>query len=848
MFETLGHYKILDRLGAGGLGEVYRARDTRLGRTVAIKVLTADIAGDPDRRARLVRDARATVVLSHPNIAALYEIGEDQDQLFLAFEYVPGETLKKTIAGRPLNPRRAIDLAVQIADALADAHAAGIIHRDITSDNIFVTPKGNAKLLDFGLAAWTANGAARAQAVSRAAAAAETPGTLAYMSPEQALGERGDHRTDIFSLGVILFEMVTGRQPFTGGSATDLALQIVQASAPAPSTINKALPVELDVIVAKAMAKSLDQRYQSAATLAAELRSVGAILDVRSDMLEAANAAVPSRPAARSGIRWIVLLALLAAVSGAAWYERAWLQRTWRHSIGPPPAPIVAILPFDADPSQHYFADGLAEDLTTRLGQSAGLSVVGRSRARQYRGRQPVDAARELGAAVVLTGSLQAAGDPIALSLALIDPSDGAAIWSADYTRDAKAIFAMQAQVAEDVSRALRVTVQPTAAGARTASHLVDPHAYDQYLRGRQSMAKRQLAAAVSSFEQATAADPGLGEAFAALAEALHLEIQFAGVLDDEAHRLRETAAAKRAYEVDPDLADANVAMGLTSDALADTLKYFRRAIELDPSYAAVYHLVGDELLDFDPEQAVAFYQKSLERDPRLLESQTEMAGALERLGRHGEAQQARHPSGSAPIDLQSIAGGQGFTDLHREGSSTASTERIAAPATRTAPGPWVGLVLGLRAADRADEALTEASALASRFPKDCEGRVVLAALRLERRDAAAAHRLADGPLGAAGLDPHDASAVRCGLHAAAALQNPGLAAALLDRLSGNEPMLRAFARDAAGQTGSMWIDPRTYPWSLIARDPIVAEARQRLDAAYARERETARAVLKGLP
>jgi serine/threonine protein kinase len=178
MFETLGHYKILDRIGAGGLGEVYRARDTRLGRTVAIKVLTADVAGAPDRRARLVRDARAAAVLSHPNIAALYEVGEDQDQLFLVFEYVPGETLKNTIAGRPLNPRRAIDLAVQIADALADAHAAGLVHRDLTSDNIFVTPKGNAKLLDFGLAAWTTSGIARVQAVTQAASAAETPATV----------------------------------------------------------------------------------------------------------------------------------------------------------------------------------------------------------------------------------------------------------------------------------------------------------------------------------------------------------------------------------------------------------------------------------------------------------------------------------------------------------------------------------------------------------------------------------------------------------------------------------------------------------------------------------------------
>ena len=264
MFETLGHYKILDRIGAGGMGEVYRARDTRLGRTVAIKVLTADVAGDPDRRARFLEEARATAALSHPNIAALYEIGEDQDQLFLVFEYVPGETLKNVIAGRPLNPRRAIDLAVQIADALADAHAEGIVHRDIKSDNIIVTPKGNAKILDFGLATWTAGGAERdhaGQAATMMATAAGTAlGTVAYLSPEQALGERVDHRTDIFSLGIVMFEMLTGRLPFTGTTSTALALQIVQAPAPVPSAVNTFLQPELDRIVGKAMANSLEPR------------------------------------------------------------------------------------------------------------------------------------------------------------------------------------------------------------------------------------------------------------------------------------------------------------------------------------------------------------------------------------------------------------------------------------------------------------------------------------------------------------------------------------------------------------------------------------------------------------
>ncbi len=741
MFEILGHYKILDRLGAGGMGEVYRARDTRLGRTVAIKVLPATLAADPERRARFLEEARATAALSHPNIAALYEVGEDQDQLFLVFEYVPGETLKQTIAGRPMNPRRAVDLAVQIADALADAHAEGIVHRDIKADSVYVTPKGNAKILDFGLAAWTRGAAAREQAATMRDTGESTAlGTVAYMSPEQALGERVDYRTDIFSLGILLFEMLTGRLPFSGATATALALQIVQAPAPVPSSISRTLPAELDAIVGKALAKSLDQRYESAVTLAAELRGVGAILDIRSDIQEAAAASVPARPAPRSGGGgWIVLLLLLGALGGAAWYERGPIQRLYRRSIGPPPAPVLAVLPFETDPGQTFFADGLAEDLTTRLGQTPGLKVIGRSAARQYRGRQPRDIARELGAAVVLTGSVRPSGDTVTVTLELIDSADDTAMWSGHYTREVKDIFAMQAQIAGAVAQALRVTLQPTPSSTRAASRLVDPRAYEFYLRGRQASAERRLPYAIGLYNQAIAADAGLGEAFAGLAEALDLQAAFDGAAAaDAARRERLQAAARRAYEMDPDLPQANVAVGLSSDALGDALKYFRRAIELDPSYAGAYLITGRAIEPFDHERAAAFLTRSRELD----------------------------------VKIDSSSG------------------------TPAAP-PSTG----------------------------CDGKGATAADELPTPGA-----------------------VRCALHAAAASHHPGQAAALLDRIGASEAMLRAFAAEVGGRSGAMWIDAGTTPWSLIARDPIVVEARQRLDAAYARARDVVSAALSGLP
>ena len=282
MLENLGQYKILDRIGSGGLGEEYRARDTRLGRTVAIKVLRDDIAATPERRDRFLRDARIAATLSHPNIATLYEIGEDDGWLYLVCEFVQGQTLKTIIGGRPLNPRRAIDLASQIADALAEAHAAEIVHRNIRVDGIVVTPKGNAKILDFGLAAWM---------------------TGAEGAAERMSGQPADPQGDIFSLGLILFEMLTGGAPAPGAGV--------------PSAVNRSLPREIDPIVAKALGKS--GGYETAVTLAAELRAIGAMLDVRA---EASDALVIDPRPKRSYVPWIVLALALGAAVAVAWYLR----------------------------------------------------------------------------------------------------------------------------------------------------------------------------------------------------------------------------------------------------------------------------------------------------------------------------------------------------------------------------------------------------------------------------------------------------------------------------------------------------------------------------------------------
>jgi len=855
MFESLGHYKILDRIGAGGMGEVYRARDTRLGRTVAIKVMAADVAGDPARRERLLRDARASAALSHPNIAALYEIGEDQGQLFLVFEFVPGETLKTVIGGRPLNSRRAIDLGVQIADAIAEAHAEGIVHRDIKPANIIITPKDKAKILDFGLATWTAGGAEREHAAHDATVmvtgAGTALGTVAYMSPEQALGEKVDQRTDIFSLGVVLFEMLTGKLPFAGATVTALALQIVQAPAPALSSVDRSLPKELEPILGRALAKSLDQRYESAATLAAELRSVGAILDVRSEVSEAAGppVSIPAARRRRSFGKWLVLLLLLGGAGAAIGLQRPALQRIWRSVVGPSPLPVIAVMPFELaepDSSKTYFADGLAEDLITRLGQTPGLKVIGRSATRGYRGRAPREVARELGAGVVLTGSIRRAADTVKVSLELIDPRDGTTLWTGQYTQELKNIFAVQAQVAEEVAAALRLTLQPTASSARAASRTVEPHAYELYVRGRQATAERRTADAIRLYEQAIAADAGLAEAFAGVAEALEFETIAVGLPLDASRRQRLKIAAERAYQLDPDLPQANLAMGLAAVSLRDALGYLRRAVELDPSYGEGLHQVGDQIVDFDPSRAIEFYRASLSADPALEAGHTDIGLALAALDRWAE--------GHTEVDRVRVEPLPGWRDAFHvvidldERRPDRALERLGHTAL---PAP-IRTALRMRAlatAGRYQEALSTWAELRNGGADEpCGVRATRAGLRRDMGDAAAGRQMVSATLTQAREEAPEADTVRCAVHAAAALNDPAAAGALLERIAGREDWLRYWALQILVERGSLMLRGRVYPWTRVVQQPAVVAAKERLDAAYARERDVASAALSGLP
>ncbi|HEX5473428.1 MAG TPA: serine/threonine-protein kinase [Vicinamibacterales bacterium] len=279
---TIAHYNLLEDLGPGGLGDVHRARDTKVGRTVALKLVPAGIVADPAQRAALTEDAQAAALLSHPNITTLFDVGDAGDRVFLAYEFAAGRPLAEEMAGGPMNPRHALDIAVQVADAVSDAHARGIIHTDLRPDTVIVTGKGSAKILDFGMARWSRGGRLRAEAARNPdALPPEARRVLAYLSPEQAIDSAVDARTDIFSIATIAYEMLTGRNPFLAPTAADTVMHVIQGKVPPPSDANPAVPPELDAILLKALARDLEQREQSAAALAAELRSVAAVLDVR---------------------------------------------------------------------------------------------------------------------------------------------------------------------------------------------------------------------------------------------------------------------------------------------------------------------------------------------------------------------------------------------------------------------------------------------------------------------------------------------------------------------------------------------------------------------------------------
>lgn len=578
----VGHYKLLEQLGTGRLGDVYRARDTKLGRTVAITFPPPSVTSDPARRDALLRHAHAATRLSHPGIATLFEVGEDDGRIYLVFEYVPGDRLGAVVAGRPLNPRRALEFGIQLADALAEAHAEELTHGDIRAETILVTPKDRAKLLDFGFAAHVVQ---------------EPPG--AQPGPSD----------DILALGRVLFEMLTGHPAFSAASPQ---------SAPLASTVTPGVPGELDPIVARAVALDPRVRYQTAATLSAELRGVATILDIRT----AANEAElfgDRRSAVNRATPWLLLLLMIGAVAAGAWVWRDDAKRQWHRWFGPPPASVLVVVPFDLDGAGVAVADGIAEDLAMRLGTISGLQVVGRSSLRSWRGRDPLAVARELHAAVALTGIMTDEGDRIVLDTAMIDAQTGAQLWRDRFVSSKAQLLATEALIMAKVAGTLELTVAGGGEYERTASRVVNPSAYDLYLQGRDADARGDLAAAIRLYDQAIATDGSLAECHAALAVALYRQAVRLARRDFPNARQRLRRAAENALAADPDLPAAQLAAGLAAPAMQQALPSFRRAIQLDPSGADLYRELANQMGEFDSDRAATLRRALSELDGKPL-------------------------------------------------------------------------------------------------------------------------------------------------------------------------------------------------------------------------------------
>ncbi len=603
--ETLlAHYRILSPLGAGGMGEVYLAEDTRLGRRVALKILPAEFTKHPERIARFEQEARAASALNHPNIITVFDIGRHAGLHFIAFEYVEGETLRQRLTGRALALKEAVDIACQITTALQAAHDAGITHRDIKPENVMLRPDGYVKVLDFGLAKLRDEGGrlrdeSAEQDTLHPSSFRLHPltnpgmvmGTVRYMSPEQARGQQVDARSDIFSLGVLLYEMLARRLPFEGATASDVIAAILRAE---PEPLARAvanLPAELEWSVAKALRKDRAERYQAIKGLGSDLRQIKTRLEVEAALTSLSPTELAGRSSSGGSLSEAVTVELRSGAGKTASPRRPRKSKTSKTIDS------LAILPLanvSNDSQMEYLSDGITESIINSLAQLPSLRVVPASTVQRYKGHavDPQLTGKQLKVRAILTGRVQLVANALIVKTELIDVANNAQLWGEQYRRQLTDIFALQDEISQEISKQLRLQLSGEEKQKLVKRYTDNTEAYHLYLKGRHYNSKRTpewIRKGIEHFQQAIDLDPNYALAYAGLADSFGFLASSTGDLPPREAYPKAKAAALKALELDDALGEAHCSLGffhlLYDWDFAAAEREYKRALALSPNY-----------------------------------------------------------------------------------------------------------------------------------------------------------------------------------------------------------------------------------------------------------------------